>query len=261
MNLEAYFKRIHYTGSTDVSHATLRDLQQAHLFAVPFENLDIHIPRPIIVDEAAIYDKIVKHGRGGFCFEQNGLFSWALRALGFDVQLLEARVYNADRGAFGNPFEHLTLLVVLEQRYLVDVGFGSGFIAPLRLDDPSIQVQPVGRFRITHDDAWGVYHAQLVGEDELQPGYRFSLTPHDLHEFVAACRFIQSSPDSHFTQKRICSLALPDGRISLTEHKLIRTWLNGDREETPLRNETEFHAALAEHFNIHIQTRPPQRLT
>ena len=88
----------------------------------------------------ALFEKIVTQRRGGFCYEQNGLFAAVLRALGFDVTLLEARVSKGD-GTFGIPFDHLTLMVQLEDRWLADVGFGDSFLDPLRLDDPGEQTQ------------------------------------------------------------------------------------------------------------------------
>ncbi len=91
MNLQAYLQRINYTGPLNPTAATLRALHQAHLLAVPFENLDIHLSRPIVPDEATLFHKIAEGRRGGFCYELNGLFAAVLRGLGFDVTLLSAR--------------------------------------------------------------------------------------------------------------------------------------------------------------------------
>jgi N-hydroxyarylamine O-acetyltransferase len=109
-DLPAYLQRLNYTGPLTSSAETLRALHQAHLLAVPFENLDIPLGRPIIPEEAALFRKIVEEGRGGFCYELNGLFAALLRELGFKVTLLSARVARAE-GGFGPEFDHLTLLV------------------------------------------------------------------------------------------------------------------------------------------------------
>ena len=85
-------------------------MHRAHLLAVPFENLDIHLGRPISLDQDALFGKIVTRRRGGFCYELNGLFALLLRELGFEVTLLSAGVARAD-GGFGPEFDHLTLLV------------------------------------------------------------------------------------------------------------------------------------------------------
>jgi N-hydroxyarylamine O-acetyltransferase len=87
MDTTAYLHRIHYHGRLDPTSATLRALHRAHLHAVPFENLDIHLGRPIALDEATLFDKIVVRRRGGLCYELNGLFAALLRSLGFNVTL------------------------------------------------------------------------------------------------------------------------------------------------------------------------------
>src|SRR4051812_21960412 len=110
MNIDAYLARIGYSGSIEPTAETLRALQQAHLLAVPFENLDVYLKRPIILDEERLFAKIVGERRGGFCYELNGLFAALLRSLGFKVELLSARVHN-DSGGFNAEFDHLTLRV------------------------------------------------------------------------------------------------------------------------------------------------------
>src|SRR5579859_3200412 len=88
LHIKSYLRRIHYTGSLEPTYQTLAALQEAHLLAVPFENLDISLGREIILDEAALFHKIVEQRRGGFCYELNGLFASLLRALGFKVTML-----------------------------------------------------------------------------------------------------------------------------------------------------------------------------
>ena len=260
MNLQEYFNRINYTGSTAVSYEALQELHRAHLFAIPFENLSIHVPEPIVLDKELLYEKLITQRRGGFCFEQNGLFAWILRVLGFSVQLLDARVYDDKRGEFGKPREHLTLLVSLDKRYLVDVGFGSSFVEPLQLDIVETQSQTVGRFQIEHDEEWGTVSGQFNGSDKIEAMYRFSMIPYALSDFIAACDYTQTSPTSHFTQRRICSLAQPNGRISLTDDKLIITTLAGNRTEMTVTGEDEFHRILQDEFDIYIKTLRPNSL-
>src|SRR6266540_1131840 len=105
MDIQAYLCRIHYRGGLAPTAAILRELHRAHLLTVPFENLDIHLGRPILLDQEALFDKIVTRRRGGFCYELNGLFALLLRELGFDVTLLSAGVAHAD-GGFGPEFDH-----------------------------------------------------------------------------------------------------------------------------------------------------------
>ena len=132
-DVSRYLERIRYSDSKRPSVETLRALHRAHLMAVPFENLDIHLRRPIVVGAGPAYRKIVEDRRGGFCYELNGAFSELLRRLGFTVTLLSARVHQRD-GAFGPEFDHLLLRVELDEPWLADVGFGDLFLEPLRLN-------------------------------------------------------------------------------------------------------------------------------
>ncbi|HEY0367242.1 MAG TPA: arylamine N-acetyltransferase, partial [Pyrinomonadaceae bacterium] len=147
MNIDAYLKRINYNGPRDLSAETLRALQVAHLTSVPFENLSIHAGERIVLDEDALFAKIVEERRGGFCYECNGLFAGLLRAMGFDVAMLAAGVAQRD-GGFGPTFDHMTLMVTLDERWLVDVGFGESFVEPLLLDTRADQVQGTRSFRL-----------------------------------------------------------------------------------------------------------------
>jgi N-hydroxyarylamine O-acetyltransferase len=150
MDIKAYLERINYDGPLDPGAETLRRLHRAHMLSVPFENLDIHLERQIILDEGKLLSKVVGGRRGGFCYELNGAFGALLRALGFDVQMLSAGVAK-EAGGFGPPFDHMALLVRLEERWLADVGFGDSFRDPLRLDRPGAQVQKEGAYLIERD--------------------------------------------------------------------------------------------------------------
>ena len=116
MDVPAYLNRINYHGGLMPNAETLCGLHTAHLLAVPFENLDIHLGRPIVLEEDALFDKIVTRRRGGFCYELNGLFAGLLRELGFDVTRLAAGVINST-GDFSPIFDHLTLMVTLDERW------------------------------------------------------------------------------------------------------------------------------------------------
>src|SRR5215213_2898420 len=177
LNVKAYLARINYHGSLDPTAETLRDLQVAHLLTVPFENLSIHARQPIVLEDEALFTKIVEHKRGGFCYEANGLFAALLRALGFDVVMLSAEVANAE-GGFGPDFDHMALMVTLEQRWLVDVGFGDSFREPLLLDERGEQAQGDRAYRILPDGPYLIL-AQREDEGEWKAQYRFTLQPHE----------------------------------------------------------------------------------
>jgi N-hydroxyarylamine O-acetyltransferase len=247
IDVAAYLARIGYSGPTDPTAGNLRALHCAHLWAVPFENLDISLGRKITVDEAAILNKVVVLRRGGFCYELNGAFAALLRALGFRVTLLSARVARANGGE-GPDFDHLTLRVDLNEPWLADVGFGESFLEPLRLEAGGEQLDPTGRYRLLQQGE-RLRMEKSLPDGKWKPQYSFSLQSRRLEDFAGMCRYHQTSPESSFTQKRICSRATPDGRITLSEMKLIVT-RNGEREERILNSEEEWNSILRERFGI-----------
>jgi len=252
MDIHAYLKRINYRGSLFPSAQTLRELQVAHLRSVPFENLSIHSAEPIVLNDDALFAKVVKRRRGGFCYELNGLFAALLRELGFEVTMLSAQVANAE-GVFGPDFAHMTLLVMPKedsrQRWLADVGFGDSFLEPLRLDFEREQVQGERAYKIIEAESHLIM-MQREGNDEWKAQYRFTLRPYQYADYAAMCRFHQTSPESHFTKARVCTLATPEGRITLSEMRLITTIRGQERQERLLTDETEYALALKELFGI-----------
>lgn len=256
LNVNAYLERIHYRGSLAPTAATLRELQGAHLLTVPFENLSIHSREPILLDDEALFTKMVERKRGGFCYECNGLFAALLRALGFEVSMLSAEVARAE-GGFSQPFDHMALMVKLDQRWLVDVGFGDSFLEPLLLDEPSEQIQGARAYRIVADGDHLILSWR--DNDEWKPQYRFTLHAYEYQDFAEMCRYHQTSPQSHFTQGRICSRATGDGgRITLSatagttpnDMRLITTTSNGERHEQILQSREEYGDALRKHFGL-----------
>ncbi|UOQ69356.1 arylamine N-acetyltransferase family protein [Hymenobacter volaticus] len=202
----------------------MAELQEAHLRAVPFENLSIHARQPIVLDERQLFAKVVEHRRGGFCYELNGLFAHLLQEIGFRVTLIAAEVGKPD-GTFGPAFDHLALAVELDDVFLVDVGFGDSFRRPLRLHDRGPQVQGLTAYRIHQE---GEYY-KLQQQNQHVPNapgeivYRFRRQAHKLAEFNDMCVYHQTSPESHFSQKRVCSRATADGRLTLRDRRLIVT--------------------------------------
>jgi N-hydroxyarylamine O-acetyltransferase len=249
VDVAAYLERIGYSGSRTPSADTLRCIHRAHLFSVPFENLDIGWGREIRMDQEAFVRKIVEHHRGGFCYELNGAFSVLLQVLGFQVTLLSARVPLAD-GSDSPEFDHLTLRVDLNEPWVADVGFGDCFVDPLRLQIGLEQEQQGKWFRIVEaGDSLRLERREREAGWKTQ--YLFRLKPRRLEEFAEMCGYHQTSPQSPFTRKRVCSRATPEGRITLSEMKLITT--NGDRrEERLLKSEAEWQAALADHFDVQM---------
>ena len=246
MDVQAYLKRINYQGPLTPSAETLRQLQVTHLLNVPFENLSIHAHESIVLNDEALFGKIVERRRGGFCYECNGLFAALLRELGFDVSMLSAEVANAS-GGFSQPFDHMALMVRLDETWLADVGFGDSFLEPLRINESTEQTQGSQAFRISADASNRVVYRRH--DSQWKPEYRFTLQPYNYPDFEAMCLYHQTSAQSHFTQKRICSLATRDGRITLSDMRFIVT-IDGAREERAVASAKEYEEILLQQFGI-----------
>jgi N-hydroxyarylamine O-acetyltransferase len=150
-------------------------------------------------------------------------------------------------GSDGPEFDHLTLRVDLEEPWLADVGFGEGFLEPLRLK-PAMEQLQIGRIYRVTDDA-GVFRLEVMADDKWKKEYSFTLQPRQLFDFAAMCHYHQTSPESHFTRKRVCTRATPEGRITVSDDKLIET-RNGVRKERVLAGEGELRAKLHELFGV-----------
>jgi len=252
----AYLRRIAYQGEIAPSTETLRGLHIAHLRAVPFENLDIHLGRPIVLDEERLFDKIVRRHRGGFCYELNGLFATLLREIGFEVTMLAARFPPEKGHAEGSEFDHLTLLVRgndFAKPVLADVAAGRGsFAFPLAFEMEREQDQPEAgsAFRLLpEEDAVRVWR-RPAGDDWL-PEYCFTLIPRRLSDFEEGSQYHQTSPESGFTRGRLATLMTPTGRITLSDRRLIAT-IHGQRTERALDDEAAVQQTLATVFGIDL---------
>ncbi|MGW6918586.1 arylamine N-acetyltransferase family protein [Kitasatospora sp. NPDC054939] len=254
--VDAYLARIGLTRPPRADLAGLAALQRAHLHAVPFENLSIHLGEPIVLDPAALFDKVVTRRRGGFCYELNGLFAELLHALGYRVTLLSARV--SDRGVLGPPFDHAAVRVDLDEPWLVDVGFGRFSQAPLRLDKRGEQSDGAGVFTLVpHGGADGPADLDIVMNGELQ--YRLDQRPYALKDFVPTSWYQSTSPASPFARGTTCSLLTPEGRVTINGSrngtKLVRTTADGGRTEEPL-DEAAALAAYRTEFGIALEKLP-----
>jgi N-hydroxyarylamine O-acetyltransferase len=249
MDIQSYLRRIAYDGSVEPSVQTLRELHRAHMLAVPFENLDIHLDRRIALEDAAIFSKIVDSRRGGFCYEMNGLFAAMLKGMGFRVDMLSASVAR-ENGSFGPPFDHMALLVHLDKRWLADVGFGDSFCEPVLLDERGEQMRDGYAYRII-DDSVNFILQRREDEGLWKDQYRFTLKPYEYRDYEERCRYHETSPESNFTRRCVCSRATDEGRITLSGMRLIIT-RGSHKEERLLEDESQYAAALKDHFGVDL---------
>ena len=250
MNRAAYLSRLGLNESgLEADEGTLRLLQKRHLLTIPFENLDIHWKRPIILDTDRFYRKIVEEKRGGFCYELNGLFNELLLDLGYTTRLVSARVFNPVKGDFGPEFDHMILEVALgDEEYIADVGFGDFIAEPLLFAPGVEQTDREGIFIIEQEDNGSFKIVKKTGVAWI-PECMFGDQARNLSEFAEMCDFQQYSPDSHFLKGKICSLMTDNGRKTLTDKSFIVT-KNGKKTETPVRTDEEFDRILGDEFGI-----------
>ena len=250
--VDDYLARLGVDGRPAATAEVLRALHTAHLHRVPFENLDIHLDRPITLDVDRFVDKIVRDRRGGFCYELNGAFASLLGSLGFEVELLEARVHGPD--GLGIRFDHLALRVRTSDgaTLLADVGFGDSFDEPLPWTFDEDLVDPNGTFRLTEVDDVTV---DLLRSEE--PSYRLFVRPLDLAAFAPGCEFHQS-PASHFAANTVISRRTADGRVTVRGLTLIRTF-GGERVESTI-DPLDLAQALADEFDVRLDSSSVARL-
>jgi N-hydroxyarylamine O-acetyltransferase len=254
LDVPAYLARISYDGPVVPTLPVLQEVHLAHLRSVPFENLDIHLGQPISLAEEDLFCKVVQRRRGGFCYELNGLFAALLREMGYEVTLLAAQFPLPD-GRVPIEFDHLVLRVEAPGMapVLADIAAGRrSFATPLAINSDEAQRQPVAgaNFRLLPEEgAMRLWRRE--GDGEWERVYRFTWQPRQLADFEPGSLYHQTSPDSDFTRKRVCTRMTGDGRITLADHVLITT-RNGNRQEEHLPDDAAWTAALQTHFGIDL---------
>jgi arylamine N-acetyltransferase len=250
--IDAYLRRIGAVRPKRLDATALRELHRAHLLAVPFENLSIHLGQPISLDPAGLFAKIVERRRGGFCYELNGLFGLLLESLGAEVSRVAASVYGAD--GLGVPLAHLALIVRPPDGsgpWLADVGFGDHSDHPLLLESHTEQPDTAGTFRLAAAGPDGDLDVMRDGK----PQYRIERRARALPDFVPTCWWQQTAPESHFTRATICSRRTKSGRVTISGRTLVTTE-GGQRTEELLPDDAGLLASYLQNFGIVLDTPP-----
>ncbi len=247
LDLDAYLRRIGHQGAREPTLATLEALHLAHATHIPFENLDILLGRPIRIDLESLQAKLVAGGRGGYCFEQNTLFAAVLRALGFEVTLLAARVrFGATRIL---PRTHMVLKVrSAGADWLADVGFGAaGLLLPVRFGDGEEVRQFAWAYRLVEETGQWVLRSLRDGAwTEL---YAFTLEPQLSVDFEVANHYVSTHPQSRFVQTLTAQRVAPEERRTLVNRDLSIDRAGGTEWRT-LSDDDELLALLADSFDL-----------
>jgi N-hydroxyarylamine O-acetyltransferase len=250
-DLDAYLVRIGFEGPREPTLGVLRALHRLHPDAIPFDNLDPLLGRPVPLDLGALQAKLVGARRGGYCFEQNALFRAALTALGFTVTPLIARVvWMAPPGAPLGPRNHMLLRVDLpEGPYVADVGFGGHLLsAPLKLAPGLEQTTAESVLRLA--PAGGA----LVLETRLPAGwvslYRFTLEPAEESDYEVSNWHTSTHPAHLLTNNLLAERLTPQVRSSLLNTRLTRRYADGREEIVDLTSPGALARALEQDFSL-----------
>lgn len=252
MDLEAYFARIGYRGSRAPTLETLRALHAHHTRSIAFENLNPLFGWPVPLDLSALEEKLVRGRRGGYCFEQNGLFSAVLRALGYEVTDLAARVLWNTPEEVIRARTHMLLKVDLgSEPYLADVGFGGQTLTgPIRLEVGVEQATPHEPFRLLRVD--GDFKLQSLVGGEWRSLYRFDLQPQVAADYDVINYYVGTNQASRFRVALIAARALPGRRCALLNKQLSLHHLEGPSERRLLGSVREVRAVLEETFGLAV---------
>jgi N-hydroxyarylamine O-acetyltransferase len=247
MELGAYLARVKFSGRPRPDLDTLIRVHRGHVENIPYENLDVQLGRTVTRDPAAIFDKLVTRGRGGWCYEMNGLLGWALDEIGFKVMRMAGGVGREQSGdeALGN---HLVLRVELDQPFVADVGFGNGLIDPTPLKAGPIRQRGLSFSLEEFEPDWWRFHndPRLGG-----PTFDFELKPADPARLDERCAWLQTSPDSGFVLNAVAQRHLPDGRLAMMRGKVFKM-LADELTTREIASADDYVATLADAFNLQL---------
>lgn len=253
IDLDRYLARIGYRGTPRADLDTLCALTELHPAAIPFEAIDVFLGRPVDLSPAAIQAKLIEGGRGGYCFEHNGLLKRVLGALGFTVEGLLGRVFwMRPQEAPPLPLTHMALRVTIGgERWLADVGFGSCIAgAPLRLDSLGKEQSTLHEaFRLTSRGTWVLLEVQLPGG--WHPVYALSPEPALDSDYVAANWYTSTHPESGFRRELRVAVTTPKRRTTLLDNRLTVRHPQGALERRFL-SEPELADALVSTFGLRL---------
>jgi N-hydroxyarylamine O-acetyltransferase len=217
---------------------------------IPFEDLDIHFGEKIVLEQDSLFFKIVSNKRGGFCYELNYLFYKLLTNVGFDCCMVSSRI--KDNEGYGPPFDHMSIIVKLDDNWLVDVGYGDLFIEPIKISTNSIQKDDFKDYKIEKlNDNEFVLLESHKGVHNFIERYIFDCTPRSIEDFFAQCEYKQSSADSYFVQNMICTIPTQHGRKTIFNNVYKTKSLSTTTEEI-IQSNDDLIKILSEEFNTFL---------
>jgi N-hydroxyarylamine O-acetyltransferase len=256
LDLAAYLARVGYDGERTPTIETLRTVQLRHAESIAFENLNPLMGWPVRLDVGSLQQKMVRDGRGGYCFEQNLLLKHALEAMGFQVTGLAARVlWNAPEGIVP-PRSHMLLLVDVDGvRYVVDAGFGGVTLTgPLRLEPDIEQATPHEPFRLVKAAEEFIEQVNIGGH--WVSLYRFNLSEQLLPDYEMANWYLSTHPASRFVTGLIAARPAPDRRYALLNNRLTVHYRHGVKDLRRIISLADMRKTLECDFQIALPNAP-----
>ena len=248
-DIDAYLQRINRSEEKTPTIDTLKALHHAHLYTIPFENFDIQLGRGINLEPSAIFEKMVRKKRGGYCFEMNGLFLMALKAFGFDARPLLARVHKT--GTPSGRGHQIELVAIQGKQWIVDVGFGGdtprGPI-PLKLYQPTIYDGQ--KVQLADAEHFGIM-LQIFENDQWVDLYSFDLGHVCQADIDYGNYFTSTNPSSFFTFTRVAALPVANGVVTLFNYTL-KKMIDGNETVQDLADGPAYMDALKTHFDIEL---------
>lgn len=271
-DLSAYLERIGLASPPPPTVEGLARLVRAQRLAIAFENLDILLGRGVDLAPDAIFDKLVRRGRGGYCFEQNALLHRAVTALGIEGRPLLARVWFRVEGEEDvPPLTHQLELVMMDgEPWIIDAGFGGSLSPPIRLAEGETEPGPDGaRFRLRRHDRFGwmlerrgpptSMDAPDQEEAAWQRQYSFTADPAHPVDLELGNHWTATRPDTLFTSLMLVSRVTENGFVILMENSL-RTREPSGTTETVIESSAALRVALDTHFGIRLDEAEADRL-
>lgn len=247
---DKYLERINHREEVKLSEEGLRALHHHQFSTIPFENFDVLLKRPILLDPISLSTKLVSRPRGGYCFELNGLFLAALHYFGFEARALLARVHLSGSPVIGRGHQ-LSLVTINGREWLADVGFGGlNMHHPIPLATEHVSNFGSQTLRLVKADHFGVMLQSLDGE-QWQNLYSFDLEYAGPGDIKYGNYYTSTHPDSIFTQDRMASLPSRHGRISLL-NKTLKILEQETERFIELPDDQGYLSALKEYFGIEL---------
>jgi N-hydroxyarylamine O-acetyltransferase len=250
LDLEAYLERIQWSGPKRATWDTLAALLDAHMSRIPFENLDVLLGRPIRLDVGSLQDKLVRAGRGGYCFEHATLFAAVLEAFGFQPARHSARVVLYEPRTVSSRLHMFLTVPVGDEKFVVDPGFG--LLAP-RLPIPLVDDAEPGTHREAHrmirdGDYWVL---RTRRQDKTVDAWASTLEPDNPADFKVANHYTATHPDSPFVNRIMMRALVPDGFVTVMNRD-VTVWRDNVPHSTQLADRSALRALLVEHFGFDL---------